>query len=78
MPSCRQDATAAARKLLRTLASAPEPRKRAREIYLELAGARDWSASERDEIQMFGDWLQSYPATDQLRLGCEKIIASLT
>ena len=78
MPTGRQDAAAAARKLLRTFASAPEPRKRAREIYLELAGALDWSETERDEIQAFGDWLQSHPATEQLRFGCEKLIASLT
>jgi hypothetical protein len=73
----RSEVLAAARRLLRTLASAPDPKRHARSIYSELAHGQGWSHAEQDKIDALGAWLQGTPSLGDLRPRCEKILADL-
>ena len=68
MPVSRSEALAAARKLLRMFGSAPDPRRRAREFYSELA---------QSAIEGFGAWVLGAPPTAELRLRAEHLFAAL-
>lgn len=77
MPVSRSEALAAARKLLRMFGSAPDPRRRAREFYSELAQAEGWTAHEQSAIEGFGAWVLGAPPTAELRLRAEHLFAAL-
>jgi len=77
MSFTRGEALAAARKLLRTFASAPEPRRQARAIHSELAHAAGWSAAEKAQIDALGAWLQTHPSVSELRSRCEGVLAKV-
>ena len=78
MPVSRSEALAAARKLLRMFGSAPDPRRRAREFYSELAQADGWTSHEQNAIEGFGAWVLDAPPTAELRLRAEQLFAMLT
>jgi hypothetical protein len=73
----RSHVLAAARKLLRTFASAPDPRRQAQSIYSELAHADSWTQREGEVIAALGAWLQSLPRVDELRPRCEQVLTTL-
>jgi hypothetical protein len=70
-------ALAAARRLLRTFASAPDPRRQARLIYSELASAEGWTTAQRAEIDALGAWLLGTPSIRDLKLRCAQVLAAL-
>ena len=77
MSVSRVEALAAARKLFRTLASAPDPRQRARAICAELVRASDWTDTQRAAIDELVVWLQAYPPSAELRARCDRLLTSL-
>jgi hypothetical protein len=77
MTVSRGEALAAARKLLRTFGSAPEPRQRARAIHSELGHAEGLTPSERGEIEALGAWLLERPPISELKPRCERLLAKL-
>ncbi|MBI1198951.1 MAG: hypothetical protein GC203_13905 [Phenylobacterium sp.] len=77
MSASRNEALSAARKLLRTFGSAPEPRRQARAIYAELTHAAGWTEGERRAIDAFGAWLLAQPSTLELKPRCADLLATL-
>ncbi len=75
MMDSRTECLAKARKLLRTFASAPDPHRRAHEIFHELARIRGLAQVERAEIVTLGDWLAEKPSSSQLKARCEAAMA---
>ena len=73
----REEAISAARKLLRTFASSPEPRRQARAIQSTLAGADGWSLAEQDSINALGVWLAEMPTEVALRPRCDDVLRGL-
>jgi hypothetical protein len=73
----RNSALAAARQLLRTFASAPEPRRHARMIYAELSAVDGWTRTEQTAVDALGSWLQDQPPIAELKPRCAKIVAGL-
>ena len=70
-------ALAAARRLLRTFSSAPDPRRQARMIYSELAGAEGWAKAEQKEVDALGAWLQGLPSIADLKPRCADVLTKL-
>ena len=70
-------ALAAARRLLRTFASAPDPRRQARMIYSELASGEGWTRAERAAIDALGVWLQGPPSIADLKPRCADVLSKL-
>jgi hypothetical protein len=70
-------ALAAARRLLRTFASAPDPRRQARMIHSELASAEGWTKAEQKEVDALGAWLQGLPSIGDLKPGCAQVLSNL-
>lgn len=68
---------ASARKLVRTFATAPNPRRQARSIHSELAHWDGWTGPEREQIDALGAWLADDPNLAELRPRCEQILAKL-
>lgn len=77
MSVSRAEALAAAGKLLRTFASAPDPKQRAHAICAELTRSDGWAPRERELIDGLHGWLQAYPSSGALRQRCEQVLASL-
>lgn len=71
------EALAAAKKLVRTFASAPDPRRQARAVYSELARL-SWSRRRQDEVDALGAWLLELPPVADLRQRCEQVLARLS
>jgi hypothetical protein len=77
MALLQDEALAAARKLVRTFASAPDPRARARLVHTTLLQMADWPAPLRVRIDGFGDWLGSSPPAGELRARCVNLVETL-
>lgn len=77
MAVSRAEALLAARKLLRTFPSAPDPKQRARAICAELMSVQDWTSAQRAAIERLSAWLQDYPSPGELRPRCEQLLAGL-
>lgn len=73
----RDGALAASRRLLRTFASAPDPRRQARMIYSELAGAEGWTKAEQKEVDALGAWLLGLPSIGDLKPRCVQVLIKL-
>jgi hypothetical protein len=73
----RGEALASARKLVRTFASAPDPRRQARSIHSELTHWDGWAGPEREQIDALGAWLADDPNLTELRPRCEQLLARL-
>ncbi len=77
MSGSRHESITAAKRLLRTLASAPDPRRRARALHAELATANDWTSADLEIIAALGIWLHDNPPLDALRARCGDVLAKL-
>jgi hypothetical protein len=75
--SGRNEALAAARKLVRGFAGAPDPRKHAHRIFSELSHAEGWTAQEQALVAELGAWLQDRPNLGELKARCEATLARL-
>jgi len=73
----RDEALLAVRKLLRTFASAPDPRRRAQEIAQALSRCPAFTSAERGQILAFNQWLADKPSTSQLKPRCEDLLGRL-
>jgi hypothetical protein len=73
----RQEAIAAARRLVRGFASAPEPRRQAQQIYGVLVHAEGWSPSQEALILELGAWMQGHPNLGDLKPRCEAVLGKL-
>lgn len=65
-----------ARRLVRTFSSAPDPRRRAREVHSELM-RWNWRPGQCKRIESFGRWVASNPPEGELRARCAVIIAEI-
>jgi hypothetical protein len=70
-------ARAAARRLARTLASAPDPRRQAFKVLDELARASGWGGSEQAAIAEFGLWLAGGPQHAHLKPAVDRLLEKL-
>lgn len=77
MSGSRQQALIDARKLLRTFGSAPDPRRRAREILSELRRAEGWAIAARREIDATEAWLATSPSASGLEGRLRALLAAL-
>lgn len=75
--SGRNEALAAARKLVRGFAGTPDPRKHAHRIFSELAHADGWTPQEQALVAELGAWLQGRPNLGELKTRCEATLARL-
>lgn len=66
MSGSRQHALVEARKLLRTFASAPDPRRRAQAVVSELKRVEGWPAAAQQEIEAADAWLRGGPSASAL------------
>ncbi len=66
MSASRQQALADARKLARTFAAAPEPRRRAQAVISELKRAEGWSVTAQRALDAADMWVRSNPAVATL------------
>lgn len=73
----RSEALVQARKVCRTIASAPLPQARAREFFQILVRAEGWTAAQQRNIVELGGWLETRPAPGALRQRCEQLLAAL-
>lgn len=73
----RPEALVSARKLCRTLMSAPVPQVRAQAIFAELARAKGWDPAHQALIAAFGAWLASRPPPSVLKSKCEALLAAI-
>lgn len=69
-----------ARKLVRTFASAPDPRRRAQEVLSVLKRADGWAPDAMAELAATDDWLRDHPSVlvlaDRLRTMITKLEGS--
>uniref|UniRef100_B0T6J8 Uncharacterized protein n=1 Tax=Caulobacter sp. (strain K31) TaxID=366602 RepID=B0T6J8_CAUSK len=77
MTISRPEALASAKKLCRTLMSAPLPQVRAQTIFAELVRAKGWDPAHQDLITAFGEWLASRPPPSALKARCEALLAAI-
>lgn len=75
MTGTRSEHLSAARKLIRSMPSAPDPRSRASEIVRELARVEGSSPDERVALSEMKAWLGERPAVGQLKPRCEALLA---
>lgn len=77
MTTSKPEALSLARKLCRSLLSAPDANARMRQILSALAHGEGWTARERAAIDEFVRWLQSRPRPAQLKEGGEALLKQL-
>ncbi len=77
MSGSRQQALVAARKLVRTFASAPDAKRRAQTVLSELKRAEGWSAADQREIDAADAWLRGGPSVSGLEAGLRGLLARL-
>jgi len=65
----------AARKLVRTFASAPDPRRQARLIHATLKASQAWPVRLQERLDQFGAWLDSHPPVGELRARSSDLVA---
>ena len=66
MTGSRQQSLADARKLMRTFASAPDPRRRAQAVISELRHGEGWPSAAQAAIAAADAWLQTSPSLSAL------------
>jgi hypothetical protein len=77
MTTTKTEAVTRARKLCRSLGSAPDPRQRVREILNALLHGDGWSDAEERAIHEFAQWVETKPSTALLKPRCDAILALL-
>lgn len=75
--SC-QHALSEARKLVRTFASAPDPRRRAQAVLSELKHAEGWPATARLRISEAEGWLGGAPSLASIEPRLRALLAALS
>jgi hypothetical protein len=73
----KTECLATARKLVRTFASAPDPRRQARLIHAALLQGEPWEPAVQERVVGFGRWLESSPPVSELRGRCTALIARI-
>jgi hypothetical protein len=71
----KTEAIAATRKLVRTFASAPDPRRQARAIHATLDQWSPWPAPLQERLDGFAAWLESVPPVGELRARASDLVA---
>jgi len=71
------EALYSARQVCRTLASAPVPQARCREIFGLLVRAEGWSPGQERQITTFGAWHDERPSPGALKPACEELLTKL-
>lgn len=77
MMTLKTEALSNARKLCRSLSSAPDPRQRIREIISTLLHGEGWSAADEKAILAFTQWVETRPSASLLKPQCEALLTSL-
>lgn len=77
MDLARAEALAAARKLVRTLDSAPDPLQQARAAVATLLRAGPWSAAAERQILDLAEWLATRPPPAALKPRCHQVLKGL-
>lgn len=73
----RVEALLSAKRLLRGLSAAPDPRRAALGVFAELVKAEGWTAPEQGAIADLGLWLQGRPALTELKPRLAKVLSCL-
>lgn len=73
----RAEALAAARRLMRRYASAPDPRQQVQQFYSALIHGEGWSKAQEAEILAFGTWLQGRPSLGELKSRCDVLLSKV-
>ena len=77
MCGSRQQAIVAARKLVRTFASAPDAKRRAQTVLSELKRAEGWSTADQREIDAADAWLRGGPSVSELEAALRGLLTRL-
>lgn len=73
----RAEALTTARRLMRGLSSAPDPRRQIHQIHSTLVHGEDWAPEQKALILAFGTWLRDRPSLGELRPCCETLLTEL-
>jgi len=73
----KTEALVHARKLCRSLGSAPDPRQRVRDVISTLLHGEGWSAADEKAILAFTEWVDTRPAASRLKPECDALLAKL-
>jgi hypothetical protein len=77
MMTLKTEALFHARKLCRSLGSAPDARQRVREIISTLLHGEGWSPADEKAIMAFTQWVDTRPSVALLKSQCEALLTSL-
>lgn len=77
MTMLKVEALAHARKLCRSLKSAPDPYARVREIISALLHGEGWTPAEQIQIRDFTAWVDSRPPGGTLKERCDALLKTL-
>ena len=77
MDAGRMEALATARKLVRTLDSAPNPQQQAQAAVAALLRAGGWSPATRRRIVELAHWLSKRPPPVALKGQCQAVLKTL-
>jgi len=77
MDATRIEALITARRLIRTLESAPNPLQQARTAVTVLVRARGWRPEEEEAILQVAEWLAQRPPLVALRPRCQQLLQRL-
>jgi hypothetical protein len=73
----RAEALTTARRLMRGLSSAPDPRRQIQQIHNALAHGEDWAPEQKALILAFGTWLRDRPSLGELKPRGEALLTAL-
>lgn len=77
MDLTRAEALASARKLARTLDSAPDPQAKAKAAVALLLKAGPWSAASERQVLDLAAWIATRPPPTALKPRCQAVLKSL-
>lgn len=77
MSSNRQEVLVAAKRLRRSFAGAPDPRRHARSFCQTVRSIDDLTVAESQDLAAFAAWLDDNPPSSALEPRCRNILASL-
>lgn len=74
----RAEALVTARKLVRTLDSAPDPQRQAQAAIAALLKTDPWPPAAERQIRDLADWLAGRPSPTALKARCQTVLKTLT
>jgi hypothetical protein len=77
MDAAQAEAAAAARKLVRTLDSAPDPQRQAKAAVAALLRAGGWQPGTQQKLQALADWLAARPPPQTLKVRLQQVLKEL-